>query len=172
MRMSLQKKFILAVLILAILGGLDAAYLTYEHYANAFPPCAVSIWVDCGKVLQSKYAMIGPFPVAFLGLTSYSTLIGLLIVRWFTQKQQTFKEFLWRLVEKYARPKSLTLEKMLFYFQALIAVNGALFSIYFVSLQLFVLHAICLYCMFSAILSFSIFGMTLAEYLKVQKYKL
>jgi uncharacterized membrane protein len=95
-----------------------------------------------------------------------------MIVRWFIQKQQTFKDLLWRLVEKYARPKSLTLDKMLFYAQALIATNGLLFSVYFVCLQLFVIHSICLYCMGSAILSFTIFGVTLTEYLKIQKYRL
>lgn len=162
----------ITVLILAIVGIADASYLTYEHYSKSLPPCSVSIWVDCGKVLTSKYSMMGPIPLSVLGLAFYSTMVGLLIIRFAIEKQLTVKEVLWKILERYARPRALSLEKMLFYVQMLCATAAALFSIYFVYLQLGVIRAICLYCMVSAVLSFSIFAVTLTEYFKVQRQSL
>ena len=162
----------IAVLFLAIVGIGDTSYLTYEHYSKSLPPCSVSIWVDCGKVLTSKYSMIGPIPVSVLGLAFYSTMLGLMIVRFSIEKQLTIKEVLWKILERYARPRSLSLEKMLFYAQFFFVTSAALFSAYFVYLQIGVLHAICLYCMFSAVFSFTMFVVTLTEYFKVQRQSL
>src|SRR5699024_7132303 len=105
---NLRRNFILAILFIAVLGILDASYLTYEHYSKSIPPCSTSIWVDCGKVLSSKYSMVGPFPLSLLGLVFYSSMFGLAAVRLVVEKEMTVKDMLWRMVEKYARPRALT----------------------------------------------------------------
>ncbi len=160
----MRRHFIIALLIVAFIGIFDAGFLTKEHYSNSIPPCSTSIWVDCGRVLKSQYAMIGPLPLAVLGLAYYSTMFGLGVVRLMIEKQPTVKDMLWKMVEKYARPHSWTLEKMLFVFQMLIASSAFLFSLYFVYLQLVVIGAICLYCMGSALLSTVLFLITFIEY--------
>ncbi|MEO8582053.1 MAG: vitamin K epoxide reductase family protein [Patescibacteria group bacterium] len=165
----MRRYFIIAILIISSLGILDASFLTYEHYSNAVPPCSNSIWVDCGKVLKSKYAMVGELPLSVLGLAFYSSMLGLSLVRLFVEKELTFKEVLWKIVERYARPRALTIEKLLFYGQAAATSSAVLMSLYLVYLQLAVIHAICLYCMFSAVLSLTMFIVTLTEYFKVQR---
>jgi uncharacterized membrane protein len=167
--MAMKKKFIYVILVLSVIGILDTSYLTYEHYSGTVPPCSTSIWVDCGKVLKSKYAMVGPLPLAVLGLAFYSTMLGLSLIRLAVHKEMTIKDVLWKMVERYARPRALTLEKIVYYFQLIATSSALLSSIYFVYIQLGVLRAICLYCMFSAILSMTMFIVTVIEYFKVQK---
>lgn len=113
--------------------------------------------------------MVGAIPLSVLGLAYYSSMFGLAGVRLSVLKKLSLKDLLWKLVERYARPRSLMLEKMLFYTQMLATGFGALFSTYLVYLQLGVIGKVCLYCMFSATLSFIMFGVTLAEYFKIQK---
>lgn len=165
--MALQ--LVRAVLILSILGIFDASYLTFEHFSGNTPPCSASIWVDCGRVLKSEYATIWGFPVAMLGLAFYSSMAGLMLVRLYTEKKPTFKDWIWKMVGAFARPREWTLEKMLFYGQLGAAVSAAVFSLYFIFIQLVVIEAICLYCMLSAVLSFSILSVTVTEWWKYHK---
>lgn len=116
------------LIILAGIGLADAGYLTFEHYSQVIPPCPVhaSIWIDCGAVLRSKYAVMFGVPLAVWGVINY----GLMLV------------WLWR------GKKSLALA------QSWVALGG---SIYFVYLMLWVIKAICLYCMVSALTSTILF---------------
>lgn len=167
--MSIRRKFIIAIIIMSFLGILDAGYLTMEHYSDSIPPCSTSLWVDCGKVLKSKYSMVGSIPLAVLGLAYYSSMFGLAAVRFAMDKEMTGKDFLWRLLEKYARPKSWSLEKTLFFVQFFLSSTGVLASMYFVYLQLGVIQAVCLYCMISAVMSIVMFGVLLTEYFQLEK---
>lgn len=142
---------------------LDASYLTMEHYSNEIPPCSTSIWVDCGKVLRSSYSMVGPVPLAVLGLMFYGSMVGLALIRIAVEKRQTWVDEVWRLVEKALSIKGVTFEQLLWYGQLLATVCALLFSAYFVYLQLIVIESICLYCMFSAMNSLILFGLTVVE---------
>src|SRR5476651_2042127 len=59
--------------LISLLGVIDAAYLTYEHYSGVIPPCGVGgFFNDCGKVLTSVYATPFGIPLALLGFFFYA----------------------------------------------------------------------------------------------------
>lgn len=129
-----MKKWILAAIILAVVGLLDSAYLIWEHYQEVTPPCTTGFsFVDCGTVLRSKYAEISGVPLAGLGMLHYGILVIVLLT-----------------ATKYRAAR---------YLAVLMSVSGLLASLYFVYLQLFVIMAICLYCMVSAVDSLFLFGL-------------
>ena len=59
-----------AARILALAGFVDAAYLTSHHYAGTSVACGPG--GGCEFVLTSRYAMVGPVPVAAIGLAYYA----------------------------------------------------------------------------------------------------
>lgn len=119
-------------LLLLVVGILDSSYLTYERFSGAIPPCSTSLWVDCGKVLRSDYSALFGIPLSLLGLGHYAVLLAvtILLVR---SKQAILKK--WVLLQ---------------------SLVGALFSVYLIYIQLGLLHAICVYCMLSAVVSFAL----------------
>lgn len=122
--MKLNKLFVGLLLFFSIVGFLDATYLTIEHYRKVVPPC--SVVSGCVTVLTSEYSTIGPVPVALLGSLYYGSVLFLTLLFIDSKKAAVAA-----LLKKYSW-----------------AGLGA--SAYFVYLQLFVMHTICLYCMGSA----------------------
>jgi uncharacterized membrane protein len=118
-------------LFLAALGTLDASYLTWEHFAKQSVFCLSAN--SCDRVLASAYATIGALPVSAVGVLYYGLLLALAI---------------YLLVSKDNRVATL-----LFY----ITAAGLAMSVLFVGLQIFVIHAICYYCMFSALTTLLLF---------------
>lgn len=132
-----MKKYIPYILILlAFSGMIDAGYLTIEHYNASVPPCYDVPYSDCGQVLTSTYAEIFGIPVALYGVFHYISFLIILV---------------------YA---AIGKRKLFKYLAVTSGTIGFLASLYFVFLQLFVLHAICTYCMLSAIISFTLFFIT------------
>jgi uncharacterized membrane protein len=67
--------------LLGILAGLAVAiYLTTVHYQEGLLVCGVG--GDCHTVQSSDYATVGPIPVALLGVGLMGTLLGLWLLRW------------------------------------------------------------------------------------------
>lgn len=129
-----MKKFIPDLLILiAILGIIDAGYLTYEHFSGTIPPCAPGIFNDCGTVLTSKFATPFGIPLALIGLIHYSLETLIFVLYNFTKK------------------------RIYGILGVAFSFIGFLASLYFVFLQLVVIRALCQYCMVSALISFVIF---------------
>ena len=65
------------IAVLAVLG-LTVSYLALRvHYSNDIEPCDFNAHWDCGVVNHSPFAMIGPIPVAALGMAGYA-LLGVL----------------------------------------------------------------------------------------------
>ena len=62
-----------AIAAAALVGAAIAAYLTVVHYAHASPICTTG---GCEKVQHSSYAELAGIPVAVLGLSPTSRLIG------------------------------------------------------------------------------------------------
>ncbi|MCX8009416.1 MAG: hypothetical protein N3A54_07025, partial [Patescibacteria group bacterium] len=116
---------------LSFLGILDSLYLTWEHVSGAIPPCGVGIFADCGKVLKSPYAMVFGIPLSVYGLGFY--ILEFFLALW------SWKSFLAK--------KFLTIT----------TAFGFLFSLYLVSLMVFVIQALCLYCLLSALISTVLF---------------
>ena len=121
----------LPFLIVAPIGFIDAAYLTIEHYLNRVPPC--SIVSGCEVVTTSQYSAVFGVPIALFGALYYLAIIVGVVAYLDTKKEKILSWVSWA------------------------TIIGFLTSIYLVGLQLFVLHAICLYCMGSAISSTLLF---------------
>lgn len=119
------------MLSISILGFLDAAYLTLEHFLNRVPPC--SIVAGCEQVTTSVYSIVAGVPVALLGAVYYLFVLMLVIVY-----LDTKNEIILRVVAR-------------------LTIIGFVASLAFVYIQLFVIGAICLYCMFSALTSTTLF---------------
>lgn len=121
------------IIVLALIGLADASYLTYEHFNPVVAPCGVGIFANCGEVLGSKYATFEGIPISMLGAAYYLSIILALVVffktkRWFLKKYMIAASFF-----------------------------AFLFSLYLVYLQLFIVRAICPYCMLSALTSTFLF---------------
>jgi len=121
---------------IAFLGFADATYLTANHYFGI--PLVCTIVHGCDIVTTSRYSLIFGIPVALLGFLYYLTIFLLFTIAIDTQKKKI---------------ASLAIT---------LTPAGVLASLYFVYLQLFVIHAICLYCMVSVGTSTLLFflGMT------------
>ena len=123
--LQIHKWFAISIATLAVLGFLDATYLTVEHLIGGTIPC--SVFTGCETVLNSKYSAIGIMPTAFLGVVYYGTV------------------FLLALLSATRRDRKFLL------LASILTIAGLLASVVFVFLMLVVIKAICLYCMFSAL---------------------
>ncbi len=119
------------LIILSFVGFLDATYLTINHYTGGIVPCTTE---GCEIVLSSEYATtVGGLPVALFGVVYYIVV------------------FLFALNYLNSRNRNL-LTKISFLTGA-----GVLASLYFLYLQIYVIEAICLYCLGSATITTIIF---------------
>jgi uncharacterized membrane protein len=72
-------RYLLAVLAVA---GLVVSFLALRvHYSNDTQPCEINAHWDCGVVNHSPFSMIGPIPVAALGMAGYALLGVLALIR-------------------------------------------------------------------------------------------
>jgi uncharacterized membrane protein len=115
------------LLVLAVAGLGISSYLTYTHWAHASVACGGI--GSCDEVNNSDYAEVAGIPVAFLGALSYLALITLALA------------WLWW------RPSGPAWPVMSFWGLSLV---GTLYSAYLTYIELFVLEAICVYCVASA----------------------
>jgi len=123
-----------ASIVTAILGGLDAAYLLIYKLTSAQAMCLGS--GDCSTVNSSRYSeTFGGIPVSLLGLLAYLTIIGI-------HALETRSRFLKQNGNLLAFGLSLL---------------GVLFSAYLTYVELYVIHAVCPFCVASAILITIIF---------------
>jgi len=128
-----KRNYLYIILALAIVGVLDAGYLSWEHYANVIPPCSTNIFIDCGAVLRSKYSIVFGIPLAVYGLLYYVILSVAGLYTLITNKR----------VGKYLI--------------VIFSTIGLLVSTYLMYLQLFVIGSICLYCTGSALINITLF---------------
>lgn len=122
--MSRLSKFALVLAAIALPGFADAAFLTYEHFMNLVPPC--TLVNGCEKVTTSVYATVLGVPVALLGAVYYLAIFLAAAYCFQSQNGGVMRKLAWA------------------------TWLGLLASAWFVSLQLFVIHALCLYCLVSA----------------------
>lgn len=112
-------------LVIAFIGFADSVYLTATHYLNVLPVCTVI--EGCDVVAMSEYATLGLIPVSLLGVIFY---FGML-----------FSGFAWLDMRKSVFLRYLTFG----------TVPAFLFSAWLVYVMFFILHALCIYCLFSAV---------------------
>lgn len=122
--------FVVAAVV-SLCGLAEATYLTVLHLTGETVLCGGS--TDCSQVLASKYAVIGPIPVAALGALAYFVAFSCAI----------FAAFEYR-----GARKALMLT-------ALAMLAATMWLLY---VQAFLLHTFCRYCLFSAALIFFLNG--------------
>jgi uncharacterized membrane protein len=118
-----DRRLRVAALAIVVVGVGVAAYLTYVHYAGLQPFCAGGSG-GCERVQSSSYAKLAGIPVAVLGLAGYVAIA----------------------VALSAAGERAQLAA------AALAVTGFGVSAYLTYLELFVIHAICQWCVASAVL--------------------
>lgn len=76
---SLSMRYVISVL--ALLGVVVSILAWQIHYSNAVQPCDINARWDCGVVNHSRFSMVGPVPVAAIGVAGYVLLIILAFLR-------------------------------------------------------------------------------------------
>ena len=117
-----------SILLLATIGMLISGYLTYIHLQNLQPICGEL--GDCEVVNSSVYSEVNGVPVALLGFLAYAALFILSLLN---------LRYQWH----YRSLTSFTIFSL--------ALVGVLYSAYLTYIELFVLHAICVWCVGSAV---------------------
>ncbi len=117
-----------AGVILAILGAVDSTYLLWLKITGQVAACQ-NIG-DCEAVNSSRYAELGGIPIALFGLLAYLLILVLFIM------ELKFPE--WQ--------DSLLLANFG------VTFGGTLYSFYLTYLEIFVLKAICPFCVVSAVI--------------------
>lgn len=112
---------------LAFFGILDTAYLTYSHFFELPLPCTIG--GGCDIVTRSSYSTVLGIHLSVYGLIFY---LGMFVLALWVQ--HTERKLVWNLL-------------------FLGGKIGLLASLYFIYLQIFVIGAYCLYCLFSAAIS-------------------
>jgi uncharacterized membrane protein len=119
---------------LNFLAILITLYLTYMHYKpDASEICVLSDTFNCDIVNKSSYAELFGVPVAILGLMAYLFLFGSAIA---LTRDMKFYKYL-----KFLRPIRLM------WIMFGVTAAGVLFSGYLTYIELFVLEAICIFCL-------------------------
>ncbi len=130
-KVVLGKGLVWAFVIIGFLGFLDATFLTAEHYLGPLLGCP--IFSGCDKVLISPYSAVGSIPVALFGAIYYLAIFILSIAYLDTGRVRILK------------------------FAANLTPLGLIASLWFLYLQLFVIKALCFYCIISLITSILLF---------------
>lgn len=127
----IPKWIIVLILLVSIIGFVDATYLTVKHYNGTSINC--SLIKGCDKVTTSKYSTLGNIPTSLFGAVYY-LIIFIAALAYVDAKKKFFLNCV-----------------------VCLSIIGFLVSLGLIYLQIFVIGAICLYCMVSAASSTSIF---------------
>ena len=103
--------------LVALAGLAVAGYLTWVHFDDAALVCVAG--GGCETVQESEYAEIAGIPVAALGMVAYAVVLAL--VAWDSPTARLGA--------------------------AMLAFVGLAFSLYLLALQLFVIDAVCVWCL-------------------------
>jgi uncharacterized membrane protein len=134
-----DRRLAYAIGVVALIGLGVASYLTYVHYAGESPACLAG-GGGCEKVQSSHYAKLAGIPVSVLGLVGYAAILVSLFVPGETGR----------------------------FVGALTALIGFGFSLYLTYLELFQIHAICQWCVGSAVLMTMLAVLTVLRLLEAE----
>jgi len=70
------------LMVLALMGAVVATLALRVHYSTATEVCSINEKWDCGIVNHSPYAVLGPVPVAAIGIAGYLLLAALALGGW------------------------------------------------------------------------------------------
>jgi uncharacterized membrane protein len=126
-----------ASIALAVAGLAIAAYLTYVHYAQLKPVCLAS-GGGCETVQSSEWSKLAGVPVALIGLVGYAGILVSLLAPGEAGRLATVA----------------------------LALVGWVFSAYLTYRELFSIHAICQWCVASAVVMTALAILSVARYLR------
>lgn len=139
--MSAQRGWLDKLQLILIVAGLGiASYLTYVKLFGIKPYCAGV--GDCEAVQTSPYAELFGIPVAIWGLLGYLALLVFYLV----------KRSNWQGLGHLARQATF-----------LATLVGVLYSAYLTYLELFVIEAICPWCVASAVVMTALFVLAIVD---------
>jgi len=107
----------------AVFGAFDALYLTIEHFRGVAPVCTIG---GCDLVLTSQYSTLIGIPTSLLGVIFYLTTIALALSFIYSKNRIWLKLLL------------------------VLTTLGLFSSLGLTWLQIYVIEALCLYCLLSA----------------------
>jgi len=133
--MSNSRRIAIAAAAVACFGLADSGYLTVKHLQGSYIRCGD----ECSAVLGSRYAEgVAGVPLAGFGAMAYAAV----------------------LVAALLAAGRLSIGRQIL---AVIAPTMALFSVWLIYLQAFVIHSFCKYCLASAAASFTLAGLVLID---------
>ena len=128
----------LLALAFAFVGTLVSAYLTWVHYSGNLALC---IGVGgCEAVQTSRFSMLGPVPVALVGLAGFVAILAIAI--------------------PHARGAAWSLTPLFG-----LSLAATLYVAYLTYVEVFMLGAICPWCVAVAVCSVGVFALALRELL-------
>jgi uncharacterized membrane protein len=131
---------------IALVGGVETAWLTAaEFYGTAADVCPNA---GCKEVLQSAYATVFGLPLSLFGFCAYTSMAILallpLIIKAGTKQSTDFQ-----------------IENITWFVMFCLSSAMLVFSSYLIGVMVFQIHALCPYCLASAILSVTLFVLTI-----------
>jgi uncharacterized membrane protein len=123
----MDHKLRITSIVLAMIGLVDSLYLTWIKLSGQYAICGPV--GDCESVNSSSYAELAGIPIALLGAGAYLIMLIVLVLE----------------------PRSDTLAEYGPLAVFGISLVGVLYSAYLTYLELAVIHAICPYCVLSAV---------------------
>jgi dihydroorotate dehydrogenase len=155
----------LLFIIFSIIGIADSGFISYENISGVVPPCGVGF--DCGAVLNSEWASIGPIPLAYIGFFYYVFIFCLAILN--------FTDFDLQIVSKKLADKinlstknvlrNITTQELLL----IVTTFGLLFSLYLIFVMAVLIGEWCKYCLISAFTSTTLFLVSSLYFKLVEK---
>lgn len=131
-RVRMKRTGVVLILLLAFAGLADSAYLA-RHEADGSPLiCAIGTPEGCTMVAESPYSEFLGIPLSVYGILFYAIVFAVAAL-----ELALFDRLLRRVLQG-------------------LAAAGVLASVYFLAIQLFVIEALCIYCIGSAVLAFLI----------------
>jgi uncharacterized membrane protein len=134
----MDKKFYQISIALAILGVLVSIYMTIYKLTSNNSMCLGS--GDCSTVNASPYSQVYGVPVAFIGMLGYGAILTLLLMK--DRAGKVFEQ-----------------NSLLGVFG--LAVTGFAFTLYLIYLEIFVIRALCPFCITSQITMTILFIITI-----------
>jgi uncharacterized membrane protein len=128
--MQPSRKLVYVLILLGIAGLGIAGYLTWAHYDDGVLVCAIG---GCETVQTSRYSTIGSIPIALLGMLMFASLTGLAGLRLMRKPplgHETLTLVAWGML-----------------------LAGILYYLYLTYVELFVLHAICQWCVMTSLIA-------------------
>lgn len=126
---GMKRMGVILILLLAFAGLADSIYLTQHKLSGTPLLCNIQNLSGCNIVASSQYSQIFGIPLAEFGVFFYGILFILAAL-----ELVLFDQFLRRVLQG-------------------VALIGVISSLYFTSMQVFVIGAFCIYCLASALIT-------------------